>query len=179
MDFNTIRPYTSDGTYRVDVPLNQIEEAIQRYEDNYGLEVNPDFQRGHIWDEDRQIAFVEHLLRGGQGSNELRFNCTNWMRWRGKINRNMVLVDGLQRLTAIRRFLNGEIGIFDGHYIDEIDNLPLYHVTMSFRVNDLATRREVLNWYIEINEGGVVHTEDEINRVKELLERENKCEWKN
>jgi hypothetical protein len=33
----------------------------------------------------------------------------------------------------------------------------------------LKTKQEVLQWYIELNEGGTPHTEEEINRVKELI----------
>jgi len=37
-------------------------------------------------------------------------------------------------------------------------------------VNNLKTRKEVLQWYIEFNSGGTVHTDAEIQRVKKLLE---------
>ena len=31
-----------------------------------GLQFNPDFQRGHVWTEGQQIAFMEFLLKGGK-----------------------------------------------------------------------------------------------------------------
>jgi len=34
------------------------------------------------------------------------------------------------------------------------------------------TRAEVLTWYLQINAGGVVHSDEEIERVKELLKEE-------
>jgi len=43
---------------------------------------------------------------------------------------------------------------------------------LKFNVNDLQTRGEVLQWYIEMNSGGVVHSDEEIKRVKKLLEQE-------
>ena len=43
---------------------------------------------------------------------------------------------------------------------------------MKINVNDLPTRKNVLQWYIEHNAGGTIHTEEEINRVKELLKKE-------
>jgi hypothetical protein len=39
-------------------------------------------------------------------------------------------------------------------------------------VNELKTRREVLQWYLDLNAGGVVHTTKEIERVRELLAKE-------
>jgi len=44
---------------------------------------------------------------------------------------------------------------------------------MKINVNDLQTRAEVLQWYIDFNSGGVVHTAEEIARVKALLEKES------
>ena len=84
----------------------------------------------------------------------------------------MQLVDGLQRLTACLRFLRGEISAF-GHYLAEYEDLhALGGIRLSFRVNDLKTRAEVLRWYLEINTGGVVHTEEEIAKVEALLTAE-------
>jgi len=43
---------------------------------------------------------------------------------------------------------------------------------MRININDLPTRKDVLQWYLQMNTGGTVHTEEEINRVKMLLEKE-------
>ena len=103
-----IPKYTLDGNYRVDVPFSSIERTISEFEEEYKLQINPDFQRGHVWDRQKQIAFVEHLLQGGKGSDEIRFNCPGW---NGDFRGPMVLVDGLQRLTAVRLFLSNIMGI--------------------------------------------------------------------
>lgn len=166
--FRDIAPYTKTPSYMADVPLTHIERTIRDYIENDGLEINSDFQRGHVWDEEKQIAFVEHILRGGRGSHQIRFNSPGWMRtWEGP----MVLVDGLQRLTAIRRFLKDEIPVFK-HYYSEYEDRLDNTLSLNFMINDLPTKADVLRWYIEINEGGVVHAEDEITRVKDMLAQE-------
>ena len=43
-----------------------------------------------------------------------------------------------------------------------------------FITNDLETRAEVLQWYIDHKAGGIAHTDEEINKVKILLENEKK-----
>ena len=81
----------------------------------------------------------------------------------------MYCVDGLQRLTAMRRFLKNEIPIF-GTYCNEFeDSNALYSIPIKFNVNCLQTRKEMLQWYIDMNSGGTIHSEEEINRVKKLL----------
>ena len=159
-----------EGHYVVQIPFMSLHRNLEMYGE-MNLNLNPDFQRGHVWNEKQQTAYVEHLLKGGQGSTEIRFNCIGW-----NTNKtgDFVIVDGLQRLTAVRRFLDNEIPVF-GHYLNEYEDAKVgLRLTrgLTFRINNLATRKEVLEWYVEINEGGVVHTSEEINRVKELIRKE-------
>lgn len=42
----------------------------------------------------------------------------------------------------------------------------------NYRVDDLETRVEVLQWYLYINAGGVAHSKDELDKVRKLLEEE-------
>lgn len=86
----------------------------------------------------------------------------------------MQCVDGLQRLTAIRKFLNNELSIFGGNYLDDFEDKKVLLRTMSLRinVNNLKTRKEVLQWYLDFNTGGTVHSDEEIERVRKLL---NEC----
>ena len=171
MKFANIEQYTRDGNYRADQALDFLESTIARYIERNDLEMNPDFQRGHVWNEVRQIAFVEHLLRGGVGSNEIWFNCPGWMAdFRGPFQ----LVDGLQRLTACLRFLRNEIPVFDHSYSEYEDSMGLSRCGLVFRINDLDSRAQVLRWYLEINSGGVVHTKSELARVRHLLEKEER-----
>lgn len=130
----------------------------------YGLDVDPDFQRGHVWTEDQQIKFIEFMLKGGQGASDIYFN-------EAKNPFSYVLVDGKQRLTAALKFLRGELRAF-GLLIHEFDEKLRMSNAPAFKVyiNDLPTKKEVLQWYIEKNTGGVVHTEEEILRVQNMLD---------
>ena len=44
---------------------------------------------------------------------------------------------------------------------------------MKLNINNLKTKKEVLSQYIEMNEGGTPHTKEEIDKVKELLKKED------
>lgn len=55
------------------------------------------------------------------------------------------------------------------------DKLP-FEVDFLFSVNDLQTKAEILQWYIEMNSGGTPHTSKEIERVKKLLDQEKQRE---
>ena len=113
---------------------------------------------------------MEYILRGGKSSRDIIFNCRGWQ---ADYSGPMVLVDGKQRLEAARRFLRNEISIFGGHrYADFEDSIRMPNPSFTFHVNDLHTRAEVLQYYLDINTGGTVHTSDEITRVQQLLDRE-------
>jgi len=169
--FADIPQYTQDGNYQVNVGWDYLEEWLARNRDDrsYVFDMDPDFQRGHVWFEEQQIRYVEFILKGGKSSRVIYWNCVGWMRdFKGP----MVLVDGKQRLSAVLRFLDNEIPVF-GHLRNEYsDRLRMVKTDFLMNVNDLKTRAEVLQWYLDLNVGGVVHTSEEIEKVRKLLDVE-------
>ena len=169
MKFTDIPKLTRSPPYHVNVGLDYLRTWITEHEEEFNLQINPDFQRGHVWTREQQIKYMQFLLRGGNSGREIYFNMPGWM---GDFNGEFVCVDGLQRLTACLAFINNEVPVF-GTYISEFeDRLRMSNVNLSVHVNNLKTKREVLTWYIEMNESGTIHTKEEINKVKEML---NNC----
>ncbi len=170
MKFSDIKQFPNIH-YRINVPLEYIPKKIKEWTENEiggFLEMNPDFQRGNIWTKNQQIQYIEYLLKNPTSGKEIYFNHPNWMgTWEG----NFVLVDGLQRLNAILKFLNNEISVYDTYYKDYKDRLPI-SVDLVFNIATLKTRKEVLQWYLDFNTGGTIHSKEEINKVKQLLKKE-------
>ena len=172
MKFSDIKQFIQSGGYELDVSLNHLTRCLAGWEEDYGLELNPDFQRGHVWTEEQQIAYMEFLLRGGVTAKVIYFNSPAFGgKCNGNLDDTILCVDGLQRLTSCLRFINNEIKVFD-HYYNEYEDSPRIKHGLKFNVNCLQNRNEVLEWYIQFNEGGTVHTKEEIDRVKELLAAE-------
>lgn len=173
MKYTDIRQITY-GSYKVNVGWNYLMKKIEEDVQEMGLDLNPDFQRGHVWTEAQQISYVEWILRGGRSGREILTNCVNFHH--GKFG-EYVLVDGKQRLTAITRFMNNEIPAF-GHKIDEISEgrRGLFGIgaDVIWCINDLPDRASVIEWYLAHNGGGTVHAEAELERVRKLLEEERK-----
>ena len=119
-----------------------------------------------MWTNGQAVAFVEFVLRDGSGSRDIRFNCPGWSS-KGKCG-PMAIVDGKQRLTACMRFLSNEIPAFGLYYRQFKGRIGML-TGLTFLVNDLPTRAEVLQWYLDINTGGTVHTNSEIRKVRALL----------
>ena len=65
------------------------------------------------------------------------------------------------------------MGIFDGHKYEDFKDRPNHtDATLEFHINNLQTRAEVLQWYLDFNSGGTMHTQDELNKVRKLLKKE-------
>ncbi len=174
--FESIPQFTKTANYHVDVAWSYLDRTLEDWKKDYGLELEPDFQRAHVWDKKKQSAYVEFVLRGGKSSKELYFNSPAFGRQDKKptLPDTIVLVDGLQRLTAVRGFMNNKVKAF-GLYLKDFKGEP-HHIQhrFSINVNDLGTRAEVLQWYIDLNAGGVAHTDEEIEKVRALLKKEKK-----
>jgi len=171
MHYNEIKKLTSRGRYCCDLNLGELIPKFDSYIAEYELQICPDFQRGHVWTQEQQIKYCEFMLRGGCTNNEFLLNHPGWMHtFRG----DFVLVDGLQRLTAIREMLEDKVPVFGVAFSSIEDNRKFKsEVNFKVNVNNLKTRKEVLNWYLELNSNGTPHTAEEITRVKELLGKEN------
>jgi uncharacterized protein with ParB-like and HNH nuclease domain len=169
MKFKDIPKFTKTPIYKADVSIFYVKDTIEKYLIEYGLQLNPDFQRGHVWTEEQQIAYIEFILKDGNSGRDIYFNHPGWVKdWKGEF----VCVDGLQRLTAILKFTNNELKVF-GHYLSEFEGpVDLFGSCVRFYVNDLKTKKEVLQWYLEMNYQGTPHTNEELERVNKLLEKE-------
>lgn len=174
MHINQIERLKDFGNYSSDVQLKYFLDTIEKFQVQDGLVLVPDFQRGHVWTKKQQIAFVEFILRRGKTSPFL-FNHPGWIK---AFEGEFVCVDGLQRLTALSLFLDNKLKVFNGHYRKDIEGIDthLKRIYVSYYINDLKTRADVLEWYLELNYGGTVHSTKELSRVRELLTQEyDKC----
>lgn len=164
--------------YTADSPFTLIEHMLNGYNKEWGgLNLDPDFQRGHVWTHEQRAAFMEGIFRGTVGDSQLiiQFNAPHWDsdNHGGDLPKEIQIVDGLQRLTTVRMFMAGEITIFGGLKASDFDG-SLYAVDrpnyrLKFAIHNFANRADLLRYYLAINSGGTPHSISEIERVKGLL----------
>jgi len=167
--FKDIPQFISSGNYSTDIPWDYLEDWLNKDRIGKKIDLNPDFQRGHVWSKKKQIDYIEYILSGGICSNNIMWNCPGWMiDYKGPFQ----LVDGKQRLESVRKFLRNELKAFGYYYSEYEDKLKITHYYFKMHVNNLPTRENVLKWYLQLNSGGVVHSIIEIRKVERLLEYE-------
>jgi len=167
----------SAGLYAVDVGWNYLAKYYYSQVMDYGLDVNPNFQRGNVWTEAQKTRFVEYILSGGKSGKDIYTNCPTWQ---GFVDKNdpkcwYVLVDGKQRIDAVIGYLSNEIKAFGHYHREYTDGFDIMQCRFRWHVNELKTINDVYSWYIDLNAGGTVHSEDEIERVRAL--RDNKVPY--
>ena len=165
----TIPQLIPTGNYQTDVHLSYLQKTIKNFIDEENLDLDPDFQRGHVWNNEQRVRFVEFILQDGK-TNPIYFNNEGWDSFK---QGEFVIVDGKQRLTALLMFLNNELPVFKnldseniGYYADDFDRIPN---TITLVINDLKTRKQVLEWYLQMNRGNIAHTEPELQKVETLI----------
>lgn len=86
--------------------LKQINDLI----DDGDIELSPDFQRNFIWDDTRQSRLIESILLG------LPLPSIYLSQYK---DGRLTIVDGLQRIMTIRRFLNNQLKLSNLEYLEE------------------------------------------------------------
>jgi len=151
--------------YHINVDWRDLDHVINRYVTEHHLQLCPDFQRGHVWTKAQKAAFVEYILQGGTSGMQLYFNHPGWM---STFKGDFVLVDGLQRVTAVLEYLDNKFKAF-GKYHREYEGRIPSDAQFDINIAKVQTKAEVLKWYLWMNTGGTPHTKSEIQRVQQLL----------
>jgi hypothetical protein len=158
-------PMFPRAVYEIDLMWRSVESHVRDCE-REGLDVDPDFQRAHVWSVEQQRAYIEYMLRGGEVARTVYVNAPDF-----NVNGYVgaTLVDGKQRLEAVRAFMRGGLLVFGGHAIGDFTDSPrIFAGRLKWCVTALRSRADVLDLYLNINAGGTPHTEEEIARVRRL-----------
>jgi len=156
----------SRANYRCDVPFRHLRRHFNSWTEACGtVDFDPPYQRGYVWTQEQQIAYLEFVLKGGMGGRDIFFNCTTW---NSTFDTPVELVDGKQRLQSVLDFLDNKIPVFGYTYKKFEDKLDLM-LCFSVHVNDLTNPYDVVRWYLDMNTGGSIHTEKDLEPAYQYL----------
>lgn len=125
----------------------------------------PPFQRPIVWTDSQCIAFIESVWK----CYNLGSYTVNKLEWVGRGDNARPhpydgwLLDGLQRLTAIKRYYNNEFKVL-GYFWNELtkpDYLRFKQVSFPEARVSITDLQELKNLYNALNYGGTPHTEEQ------------------
>jgi len=176
-----IRPLRT-ARWSADYRWDSLERSLANLGTDYGgLELTPDFQRGHVWTPAQQVHFVENCLRGVVPVSGLliQFNSPQWgevevpdsdLPSESDLPPGLQCIDGLQRYTAITEFVKGNVKPF-GLDAAQLISTPFSpkRLYVKVAIHDFKRREQLLTQYLDLNAGGTPHSAEEIARVRSLL----------
>lgn len=128
----------------------------------------PEFQRSNDkWDMNMKISFMENLISGYR--TDFIIYTINYKP--DNVCKNAKILDGLQRLTAIAQFLEGEFNVFDDFSIEHLSEYwgqSSFYPIFYFKLFDFETLNDAIMFYISINEN-ITHSKLDIDKAKNLL----------
>lgn len=154
-------------TYNIVIPWVHMNYLLNGFEFTYGLDMCPEYRRTRGWTLRQKIDYLEHRLCGGSSGIDIYFNSIDWST---RHPYPIVLVDGSQRIETVQEFLRNEIAVFEDNKFTDFNNI--YGVTFIFHINELNSYSNILRWYEELNSAPIPRSEDDINKVKRLIQRE-------
>jgi hypothetical protein len=162
--------------YQINVAWGDLEWHLARHTaPDYGLDLDPPWQRAHVWTPEQRVRYIEHVLKGGEVGRNVTIVCREW----GLTYPvpGYALLDGKQRIETVRAFLRGEVRVFpdaarpEGYAIQDFKGAARglsFEYDFLWRVVICKTPADVIALYLAINAGGTPHTAEELERVRQM-----------
>ena len=159
--------------YRVTIQLKRAINSMMNYTHMDGSELDlhcifeavPKFQRDNDkWNTKMQSGFIENIIMGFK-TDILLYEIGD----KGYIDCN--ILDGLQRITAIYKFLENDLLVFGKTLTELKENGILRGFSdgyINLNIFTFDNEREAVQYYIDINEN-ITHSNDDIIRAKDYL----------
>jgi hypothetical protein len=155
------------------VALSRIEKWIHAYDayPNYRIDIDPPYQRPHVWTTPQKRAYVEYVLRGGDAARRIMFAS----RPRNAHEGQRRLLDGKQRISSVIEFCRDELPVFadesspEGYRASQIKGWTGMSYTLEIQIVTLPTMADEIRLYLMINSGGTPHSSEELERVRAML----------
>lgn len=109
--------YGPDDIFVENKPFS-LRQVLDLIESN-DIELTPDFQRNFIWDKTRQSKLIESILLG------LPLPSIYLSQYE---DGRLTVVDGLQRLSTIKAFLNNDLTLTNLEYLTECNNKKFFEL---------------------------------------------------
>lgn len=154
------------GEYPIDMYIQWIKSGAL----NFGAE----YQRDYVWGHQEQQTFLRVLISGFPIGSVALAKTPNWDICDGPY---IEVVDGKQRLTTLKLFINNEIPIVIGEeeiYWSELtrsEQLAFGRPTLSAAILDDATEKDRIAYFVAVNFTGVPQSEEHRLKVLKLQER--------
>ena len=139
----------------------------------FGVDFNPDYQRGSVWDEEDREKLLDSIFAGREIGRfvfkQLPFNPTN------DDGNYYEIVDGKQRMLTLLAFYENRFpykGVFYNDLSPQDKNWFMDAPIGVAELDQNTTHAEVLEVFLALNEGGKPVAKEVLDHARELLKNE-------
>lgn len=181
--WTSIRPFDDDNTTQFanrDSALarlhysNRSVYSLLCYHYLFGVDFNPDYQRGAVWDDEDRQKLLDSLFNG-RDIGRFVFKELPYTRIE-KDRCYYEIVDGKQRMLTLLAYFENRFP-YKGVYYNDLSSKDkdwLMNASIGVaEINQNATRAEVLEVFLTLNEGGKPVAKEILDHARELLKGES------
>lgn len=147
--------------------------SLLNYHYLFGVDFNPDYQRGSVWDEEDREKLLDSIFAGRE-IGRFVFKQLPFIRANDDGN-YYEIVDGKQRMLTLLAFYENRFP-YKGVFYNDLSVLDKnWFMDASIGVAELdqnTTRAEVLEVFLALNEGGKPVAKEVLDHARELLKGE-------
>jgi len=152
-----------------------VRSLLHQYLNKYGIDLNPDYQRGNVWTEEQQHRLIDSIYR----NVDIGKFAVIKRPWGPDGNKPLTpklyeMLDGKQRLTALIAFYLGHLA-YKGKYYNELSNRDQGHFmnySVSYAESNFMTQEQKYRYFLKLNTTGTPVDPAHMERVANLLKKE-------
>jgi uncharacterized protein with ParB-like and HNH nuclease domain len=133
----------------------------------------PDYQRDLVWTLKQKQDLILSILYGNPIGDFLIKREND--KTKGEIQVYWTVIDGQQRINALKGFVQGEFCLVNGDYFSDLKYWDVREFLFNYQINCNVVRdisyEEEIELYLAKNLGGTAHTKEEIQKAKDLLNK--------
>lgn len=167
---NKVKPtsFKKEETYKITQSNSSIESLLHMVYHS-GVDFDVEYQREHVWELDDKVALIDSIF------NNIDIGKFVFVQRDFSVRDKLYeIIDGKQRLTAIREF-NEDRFMYNGYYFSELSHMDKnkfwnHSITYGYITN--PSKEVIYDAFIKLNTCGKPMNTKHINKVKELLNKE-------
>lgn len=163
---------TVSNTADVDYRNTTIESLLFNYY-HFGVDMDPDYQRGLVWDERDKEYLLDSVFHDGIEIGRFVFVCLSNEE---QVERDYTyeILDGKQRLNCLCEFYENRFS-YKGLYFNDLnpyDKNTFFNKKIAIGEARDLTREEKLQLFLAVNRGGKAMNDTHMKRVEDMLYEE-------
>ena len=133
---------------------------------NFGIDMNPDYQRDLVWTEEDKVALIDSIFNNIDIGKFCLVHNDYTQEYLYEI------IDGKQRLNAICEFYENRFP-YKGKYYNDLSNMDKHwfeNFTISQANVDSSNRKQILRYFLLLNDTGRKVDREHIEKIRKMYE---------